>query len=293
LQHYQQAAASYTVTSIDSVISGASGLLVFKTAANWTNGDAVEAARIRSDGMFEVKGAGTAGSSPAFSVNGSAPANSAIIDSSGRLLVGTLSQSGKLSVQGNETDPVVRLSGVTGGIANYSLDIKQPTTAIINFVQRWFTSSQQEATVMSFGSGGLFSTAVYDAVVGGTNRDVFVDNAGLIGYVSSTRNSKINIKNLATVDWLYELNPVSFNRRKLDEEKRYTNEFYSELEFGLIAEEVEQVAPELCFYDDVDGQQALRGVHYSKLIAPMLKALQQATQRIGALEAEVAALKAQ
>jgi hypothetical protein len=89
LQHYQQAAASYTVTSIDSVISGASGLLVFKTAANWTNGDAVEAARIRSDGMFEVKGAGTAGSSPAFSVNGSAPANSAIIDSSGRLLVGT------------------------------------------------------------------------------------------------------------------------------------------------------------------------------------------------------------
>jgi hypothetical protein len=91
LQHYQQAAASYTVTSIDSVISGASGSLVFKTAANWTNGDAVEAARIRSDGMFEVKGAGTAGSSPAFSVNGSAPANSAIIDSSGRLLVGTSS----------------------------------------------------------------------------------------------------------------------------------------------------------------------------------------------------------
>jgi hypothetical protein len=37
-----------------------------------------ERLRIRSDGMFEVKGAGTAGSSPAFSVNGSAPANSAI-----------------------------------------------------------------------------------------------------------------------------------------------------------------------------------------------------------------------
>jgi hypothetical protein len=46
LQHYQQAAASYTVTSIDSVISGASGSLVFKTAANWTNGNAVEQARI-------------------------------------------------------------------------------------------------------------------------------------------------------------------------------------------------------------------------------------------------------
>ena len=50
-----------------------------------------ECARIRSDGMFEVKGAGVSGSSPAFSVNGSAPANSAIIDTSGRLLIGTSS----------------------------------------------------------------------------------------------------------------------------------------------------------------------------------------------------------
>jgi hypothetical protein len=112
LQHYQQAAASYTVTSIDSVISGASGLLVFKTAANWTNGDAVEAARIRSDGMFEVKGAGTAGSSPAFSVNGSAPANSAIIDSSGRLLVGTSTARSSINIL-NQTDltPSVQFEG--------------------------------------------------------------------------------------------------------------------------------------------------------------------------------------
>jgi hypothetical protein len=109
LQHYQQAAASYTVTSIDSVISGASGLLVFKTAANWTNGDAVEAARIRSDGMFEVKGAGTAGSSPAFSVNGSAPANSAIIDSSGRLLVGTSN-----TIAG-ATDSLLQIRGNSSG----------------------------------------------------------------------------------------------------------------------------------------------------------------------------------
>ena len=51
--------------------------------------NSVERARIRADGMFEVKGAGTAGVSPAFSINGSAPANSAVVDSSGALLVGT------------------------------------------------------------------------------------------------------------------------------------------------------------------------------------------------------------
>ena len=54
LQHYQQAAASYTVTSIDSVISGASGSLVFKTGTNWTNGDAVEQARIDSSGRLLI-----------------------------------------------------------------------------------------------------------------------------------------------------------------------------------------------------------------------------------------------
>ena len=200
---------------------------------------------------------------------------------------------GTVTIKGVSTTlPIARLSGISGGDANYSLDIKQPSTAVIDFVQRWFTSSQQESTVMFFGSGGLFSNAVYNSVVGGTNRDVYVDNTGLLGYVSSTRNSKININNLATVDWLYGLNPVSFNRRKLDEEKHYTNEFYSELEYGLIAEEVEQVAPELCFYDDVGGEQELRGVHYNKLIAPILKALQQANARIETLEAEVAALKA-
>ena len=59
------------------------------TAATAFVNNGTEKARIRSDGMFEVKGAGVSGSSPAFSVNGSAPANSAIIDTSGRLLVGT------------------------------------------------------------------------------------------------------------------------------------------------------------------------------------------------------------
>jgi hypothetical protein len=55
-----------------------------------------EVTRIRADGMFEVKGAGTAGSSPAFSVSGSAPANSALIDSGGRLLLGSTSAIGTM-----------------------------------------------------------------------------------------------------------------------------------------------------------------------------------------------------
>ena len=76
--------------------------LIFGTKPTNTAG-AEERARIRADGTFEIKGAGTAGSSPAFSVNGSAPANSAIIDTSGRLLVGTSTSTGSTS----NTAPVV------------------------------------------------------------------------------------------------------------------------------------------------------------------------------------------
>jgi hypothetical protein len=43
---------------------------------------------LSSDGTFRVKGAGTAGSTDAFQVAGTAPADAARIDSSGNLLVG-------------------------------------------------------------------------------------------------------------------------------------------------------------------------------------------------------------
>jgi hypothetical protein len=76
----------YAATSASAQLKIISGFTSFHTGTSGTEG-----ARIRSDGMFEVKGAGVSGSSPAFSVNGSAPANSAIIDTSGRLLVGTTS----------------------------------------------------------------------------------------------------------------------------------------------------------------------------------------------------------
>jgi hypothetical protein len=154
-------------------------------------------------------------------------------------------------------------------------------------------------TTAIYGSGGLTITAggllisppTYAATVGGTNRDLYVDNAGLIGYVSSIRASKSNIESMATVDWLYDLNPVSFNYKIKNDKGEYTESTYSETEYGLIAEETEQVAPELCFYDVIDGNPELRGVHYSKLIAPLVKAVQDLKNQNQALTARIAALE--
>jgi hypothetical protein len=96
-----------------------SGSLIAKTAGS-------ERARIDSSGTFRVKGAGTAGVTDAFAVNGSAPASSAQIDSSGRLLVGTASDSGGALLQVNgdrvriataKTPASSGATGTTGEIA--------------------------------------------------------------------------------------------------------------------------------------------------------------------------------
>jgi hypothetical protein len=66
------------------------GRLSFYTTADGSS-SVTERARISYDGTFRVRGAGTAGSTDAFQVAGTAPADAARIDSSGNLLLGTTS----------------------------------------------------------------------------------------------------------------------------------------------------------------------------------------------------------
>lgn len=135
------------------------------------------------------------------------------------------------------------------------------------------------------------SLGVYNATVGGTNRDVFVDNTGLIGYVSSFRASKKNIVPMYATDWLHSLNPVTFNYRVKDKKGNYTDSAYNELEYGLIAEEVEQVNKEMVFYDvDSTGKKQLRGVHYSKLIIPLLAEVKEHKNKLDAQQSIIEAL---
>jgi hypothetical protein len=75
----------------------------------WTNN--AERARIRGDGMFEVKGAGGAGSTPAFSVSGTAPASCFSIDANGATKVNYTAVTGGLAAYVN--------SG--GGLYSYHL----------------------------------------------------------------------------------------------------------------------------------------------------------------------------
>ena len=130
---------------------------------------------------------------------------------------------------------------------------------------------------------------VYGNAVGGSIRDLYIRNDGRLGYDSSVRASKVNIADLTDVSWLDDLKPKTFNKKKQDNTGAFTSENYTQLEYGLIAEDVETVNKELCSYSTED---VLEAVHYKKLITPILKALQDARTEITTLKAKVAALEA-
>lgn len=154
------------------------------------------------------------------------------------------------------------------------------------------TGSSEDLRLQILSNGRLEAYHVYSTAISGSTRDVHIEDGGQLGYISSIRESKANISVLSDVDWIYQLQPSSFNYKLRDQDGEYTGEVSTELEYGLIAEDVEPIAPELCFYDEVEGEMELRGIHYRKLIVPLLKALQEANAKITTLQTKVAALEA-
>jgi hypothetical protein len=123
--------------------------------------------------------------------------------------------------------------------------------------------------------GSLFLPEVYADTVT-SSRDLEIQSDGKIGYVSSNLASKTNISNIQNSDWLYYLNPVSFEYRK-EVDGGYTDESEGIKNFGLIAEEVNTIlqnnsVSEYLLYKDEEGN--LEGVNYKGLIIPLLKLAQ-------------------
>lgn len=173
-----------------------------------------------------------------------------------------------------------------GGAARCAA-IRSTQTTSGNYADlKFYTSNSGSPTerLALSAAGTVTALGVYNNTVGATNRAVFVDNTGLLGYVVSILASKTEINDLTDTSWLHNLRPVSFHYRKRDEEGTYTDEAETPLEYGLIAEEVEIVNPEMVFYDETPDGPELRSVSYNKLVIPMLKEIQALRARIEELE---------
>jgi hypothetical protein len=170
----------YKTSAAASFYQQNSGTHIWYIAPSGTAGNAITGANafvqvmtVSSDGTFRVKGAGTAGSTDAFQVSGSAPASAMTLDASGNLLVGTTSQYGsqKLSVNGGIA--IDGRSAVTPGLSEKSDDdtgVFWPTANNLGFS----TGGTERARIT--GGGNLLVGTTTDP--GGGNNRLAVDHTG-------------------------------------------------------------------------------------------------------------------
>jgi hypothetical protein len=262
-----------TLTNALGTASGGTGLTSF-TSGGVVYASSGSALSTGSALTFDGTNLGV-GTTPSFTIH-------AVGSTSGRIQVQGTSGFGMVFVQGSSGNSAqLQLNSNGGSGRRYSV----VSDSSGNFVISDETSSSNRVTIDS--SGNLTVPAIYGTTVT-TPRNVFIDSTGKMGGISSTRASKTNISQLDTASWIYELNPVTFNYLKKDEEGEYLEEFEEEQQFGLIAEEVELVKPELCIYTD----DKVSGIHYDRMIAPLIKAIQELKASNDALTARIAQLEA-
>jgi trimeric autotransporter adhesin len=134
-----------------------------------------------------------------------------------------------------------------------------------------------------------FIAGIFNAVKEKKACDVMVDAAGQLGCVRSSARYKRDIRDMGDAsDKLMKLRPVTF---------RYKADSTSTQQYGLIAEEVEKVYPELVI-DDANGKAEM--VTYQVLPAMLLnevqkqaRADQRMARQLAQKDAEIAALQHQ
>jgi len=143
--------------------------------------------------------------------------------------------------------------------------------------------------------GNAMFLGSYGQVIGGTNTDLYIDNAGKIGPNPSAVRFKENIRNLDNSELIYQLRPIMYDRKDGSAKDAV----------GLIAEEVAEVMPKSVVFErditwekplDTGGPESTHeiesikqtdvpfAVNYSSLIVPMLKEIQKLREEVNILK---------
>ncbi len=158
-----------------------------------------------------------------------------------------------------------------------NVDIANQGVAGESGVIRIGTSGTQTSTFIA-GINGVTAS-------GGIGVQVFINSNGQLGTLTSSRRFKRDINNLGSLsDRLLKLRPVSFRYKQATEQGEHP------LQYGLIAEEVAKVFPELVQYDK-EGKPFT--VYYHLLTPLMLSELQHEHAKNQQQQAELVSEKTQ
>lgn len=137
-------------------------------------------------------------------------------------------------------------------------------------------STGSPQTMFHVGVGSISVTEMPTlAVVGNV---LYADDDGIIGYTSSSKRYKENIRDLdIKKEDVLKLNPVRFTWKSSGEE-----------DVGLIAEDVNDIIKDLVIYDK---EARPNGVKYEKVAVYLISAIKEQQKEIEALKSEIAELK--
>jgi trimeric autotransporter adhesin len=159
---------------------------------------------------------------------------------------------------------------------------KNLTTGSNNIYLGSVGGAAAESNTMRLGSGQsrTFVTGVYAAHA--TARQVFVNSNGQLGTLASSARYKQGIQDMNDSSHaLFQLRPVTFH---------YNFEPDGERQYGLIAEEVEKIYPELVTRDEEGKPES---VQYHELIPMLLNELQHQQRTLDAQVQQLAQLTAE
>ncbi len=156
---------------------------------------------------------------------------------------------------------------VTTGSNN--IEIGTPGTASdTNSIQIGMQGTQVLTTI-----AGIYGTPV-------TGSAVYVTSTGQLGVLGSSERFKTDIAPMPELsDKLQQLRPVTFH---------YKGDPKGVQQYGLIAEEVDKVYPELVIRDD---KGKIQGVRYEELAPMLLDELQKQQQKLAAQDAKIRGLE--
>jgi len=192
---------------------------------------------------------------------------------------------------GNTAIGAGALQGNTTGINNVAVGsgaAQNVNGANSNNIHIGSPGGSSDNGAIRIGSPGAQTSFFAAGIRGATTGDndavpVVIDDNGQLGTVSSSRRFKEEIKDMGdTSSGLLRLRPVTFRY------KQPFNDGSKPVQYGLVAEEVAEVYPDLVAHS-ADGQ--IETVKYQVLDSMLLNELQKEHRQVRELEARIAALE--
>jgi len=236
--------------------------------------------------LFSIQYAGSAGSNPnnLFKIRSNSNGASGIdtdvitITQSGNVGIGTTSPGAILDVQDSNTAGIIARFGDSGSNTRFTINsggqVYSGTGANITYQFRTAPGSVTGASYCMSASSSCMPTGVttgsLQTVQWHTTTGVFVRNTSSLKYKENVNDINVGL------DLITQLRPVKYNRKG-----------NPDTEYGLIAEEVHQVAPELVTYleEEIDG---LKEFEFKAIF---VKAIQELKAEIDSLKARLDALE--